>query len=150
MTTRQTRAVGLIGLGALIAAAGAPAAGQEPKPYPKPALTFVVLKDAEKRFHWRLQDEGGLVLAVSDKTFQSKQPARDAVEEVRKLAASDKVRYEFHQDAKMLHRWRLKAGKDRVLAVSGEGYQEKALAEKRAAAVKAGAKDAEVVDKTTN
>jgi uncharacterized protein YegP (UPF0339 family) len=146
MTIRQTRAIGLIGLGALIA----PTAGQEPKPYPKPALTFVVLKDAEKRFHWRLQDEGGLVLAVSAKKYQAKQEVRDAVEEVRKLAGTDRVRYVFHQDAKSLYRWKMLAGKDRVLAESGEGYQEKALAQKRAAAVKAGAKDAEVVDKTTN
>jgi uncharacterized protein YegP (UPF0339 family) len=113
-------------------------------------LTFVVLKNAENRFHWRLQDRDGVVLAVTDQKYMSKQDVRDAVEEVRKLAASDRVRYVYHQDAKMLHRWKLTAGKDRILAESGEGYQEKALAEKRAEAVKLGAKEAEVVDKTTN
>lgn len=149
MTTRQTRTAGLIGLGALIGAV-LPAAGQDPKPPYRPPLTFVVLKDADNRYHWRLQDRDGVALAVTDHKYPGKQEVRDAVEEVRKLAGTDKVRYEFRQDAKMLHRWQLKTGKDRVLAESGEGYKEKALAEKRAAAVKDGAKDAEVVDKTTN
>lgn len=153
MTTTLSRAGRMIGLGALLAAAAAPATGQYPKPYPKSALTFVVLKDkdAEDRYRWRLQDDlAGTELAVGDKVFLGKQEVRDAVEEVRKFAASDKVRYEFHQDAKMLYRWRLVTGKGRVLAVSAEGYQEKALAEKRAGEVKAKAKDAVVVDKTTN
>jgi uncharacterized protein YegP (UPF0339 family) len=149
MTTRQARLAGLIGLGALIGAV-LPAAGQDPKPPYRPPLTFVVLKDARNRFHWRLQDKDGVALAVADRKYSGKQEVRDAVEQVRKLAASDKVRYEFHQDAKMLYRWKLVADKDRVLAESGEGYQEKALAEKRAATVKAGAREAEVVDKTTN
>ena len=155
MTTTITRAVWLIGLGALLATAAAPVAGQYPKPYPRPypksALKFVVLKDAEDRYRWRLQDDAaGTVLAVADKDYSGKQEVRDAVEEVRKFADSDKVKYEFHQDAKMLYRWKLKSGQGRVLAVSGEGYQEKALAEKRAAAVKTGAKHAVIVDKTTN
>jgi uncharacterized protein YegP (UPF0339 family) len=134
----------------LIAAVLPPAAGQDPKPPYRSPLTFVVLKDAEKRFHWRLQDKDGVVLAVTNQKYPGKQEARDAVEEVRKFAASDKVRYEYHQDAKMLYRWKLKTGTDRILAESGEGYQEKALAEKRAESVKLGAKGAEVVDKTTN
>lgn len=152
MTTTITRAVCLSGLGALLAMAAVPATGQYPKPYPKTALTFVVLKDkdAKDRYHWRLQDDQGTVLAVGDKDFTGKQEVRDAVEEVRKFADSDKVKYEFHQDAKMLHRWKLKSGQGRVLAVSAEGYQEKALAEKRADEVKTKAKDAVVVDKTTN
>jgi uncharacterized protein YegP (UPF0339 family) len=149
MRTRQARLTGLIGLGALIGAV-LPAAGQDPKPPYRPPLTFVVLKDAENRFHWRLQDKDGVALAVAGQKYPGKQDVRDAVEQVRKLAASDKVRYDFRQDAKMLHRWKLVAGKDRVLAESGEGYQEKALAEKRVEAVKAGAKEADVVDKTTN
>jgi uncharacterized protein YegP (UPF0339 family) len=149
MTTRQARLIGSIGLGALIGAV-LPAVGQDPKPPYRPPLTFVVLKDADNRYHWRLQDRNGVALAVTDRKYPGKQEVRDAVEEVRKLAATDKVRYEFRLDAKMLHRWQLKTGKDRVLAESGEGYQEKALAEKRAEAVKVGAKEAEVVDKTTN
>jgi uncharacterized protein YegP (UPF0339 family) len=149
MTIRQARLTGLIGLGVLIGAI-LPASGQDPKPPYRSPLTFVVLKDAQNRYHWRLQDKEGVALAVADRKYSGKQEVRDAVEQVRKLAASDKVRYEFHQDAKMLYRWKLMTGKDRMLAESGEGYQEKALAEKRAAAVKAGAKEAEVVDKTTN
>jgi uncharacterized protein YegP (UPF0339 family) len=149
MTTRQARLIGLISLGALIGSA-LPSGGQDPKPPYRSPLTFVVLKDNDNHYHWRLQNKDGVALAITDRKYSNKQEVRDAVEEVRKLAASDKVRYEFHQDAKMLHRWKLKAEKDRVLAESGEGYEEKAIAEKRVAAVKAGAKEADVVDKTTN
>jgi uncharacterized protein YegP (UPF0339 family) len=145
------RSVGLVGLGALLMAVAAPSdAQQPPKPAPRSALSFIVRKDAEKHFRWRLQDTEGTLLAVADKEYPTKQEVRDAVEEFRKLAPSGKVRYEYRQDAKMLYRWKLKTDKGRVLAASGEGYQEKALAEKRVGEIKAGVKEAVVIDKTTN
>ena len=146
MKTPTRRACGLIALAALVATLSA-AAGQDPK-YPPPALTFVVVKDAKSQYRWRLQDKVGVVLAVAGKDYPAKQAARDSIEQLRKRAASDKVKYEFHQDDKMLHRWKLKGEKGHVLAVSGRGYQDKAAAEKQIAAIKAGAKEAVVVDKT--
>jgi uncharacterized protein YegP (UPF0339 family) len=146
MKTVSIQAVALVSLTTLLAMDLQVAGGQEPK---TPPLRFVVLKEANTEYRWRLQDREGVVLAVSERTIPAKQAVRDAIEEVRKSAASDKVKYEVYQDAKMIYRWRLKGDEGRVLAVSGDqGYQDAAAAEKAIAAVKAGAREAEVVDKT--
>jgi uncharacterized protein YegP (UPF0339 family) len=147
MNTSLTRAGGLFGLAALIAAALPPAAGQDKKPA-KPYLTFVVFKDDKSTYRWRLTDESGTVVARADKGFPDREGVRDQVERVRKVAGTDKAKYEVYQDPKMLYRWRLKAEKGEVLAESGDGQQDKAAADKVIERVKTGAKDAEVVDKT--
>ncbi len=150
MKTSLTRAGGLIGLAILIAVVLPPAAGQDPKPPAKPTLTFVVFKDNKETYRWRLTDESGAVLANADKGFPDREGVRDQIERVRKVAGTDKAKYEVYQDPKMLYRWRLKAEKGQVLAESGDGQQDKAAADKAIERVKAGAKDAVVIDKTVS
>jgi uncharacterized protein YegP (UPF0339 family) len=145
-----TRACGLIGLAILIAAALPPAAGQDKKPPYPPVLRYVVFIEGKDTYRWRLTDEGGAVLAAADKGFPNREAVRDAIERVRKVAGTDKARYEVYRDPKMLYRWKLKAEKGQVLAESGDGQQDKAAAEKVIERVKAGAKDAVVIDKTVS
>ena len=114
-----TRAGGLIVLAALIAAALPPAAGQylkTPDKPKKPYLTFVVFKDDKSTYRWRLTDESGTVVAMADKGFPDREGVRDVIERVRKVAGTDKARYEVYQDPKMLYRWKLRAEKGEVLA----------------------------------
>ncbi len=150
MNTSLTRAGGLIGLAALIATALPPAAGQDKKPPYPPVLRYVVFIEGKDTYRWRLTDESGTVLATVDKGFPNREAVRDAIEQVRKVAGTDMARYEVYRDAKMLFRWRLKAEKGQVLAESGDGQQDKAAADKAIERVKAGAKDAVVIDKTVS
>ena len=129
----------LAGLLGLFAATGSaqPAAGK---------LKFEVYKDKAGEFRWRLKAANGETLATGGQGYKEKADAKHGIELVQKSGTDDKLKYEFYEDAKKEHRWRMKAANGQIVAASSEGYKAKADAEKAVADIKAHAAKAEVVD----
>ena len=109
-------------------------------------LKFEVYKDKAGEFRWRLKAASGSTLATGGQGYKAKTDAENGVELVKKSGTDDKLKYEFFEDAKKEHRWRLKAANGQVVASSSAGYKAKADAEKAVANIKANAAKAEVVE----
>lgn len=109
-------------------------------------LKFEVYKDKGGEFRWRLKAANGEPLATAGESYKAKTDAQNSIDLVKKSGTDTKLKYEFFEDDKKEHRWRLKAANNQVIAVASEGYKAKADAEKAVASIKANAAKAEVVD----
>jgi len=122
-----------------LSAAPAPAQKKEDK------LTFEIYKDKAGEFRWRLKTAGGDIIAVPESAYTSHANVKSAIESIRKHA--DKLKAEVYQDKGKEFRWRLKATNGQVMARASDGHKDKAAAEKAVETLRAGAKDAAVIDK---
>jgi len=136
----RVRAARLVLLVAGLFAVGGLAAAQESR------LKFEVYKDKAGEFRWRLKAGNGEVLATGGQGYKAKADAKRGVESVQKASTNPKANFELYEDAKKLHRWRLKATNGQVIASSSQGYKAKADAEKAIANIKANAGKAEVTE----
>jgi uncharacterized protein YegP (UPF0339 family) len=109
-------------------------------------LTFEMYPDAKDEYRWRLKGANGKVIATSGQGYKAKADCKNGVERIRSDAAT-KLKFELYEDAKKEHRFRIKATNGQTIGASSEGYKDKADAEKAVDLIKAGAKDAEVVEK---
>jgi uncharacterized protein YegP (UPF0339 family) len=109
-------------------------------------MKFEIYKGKKDDYRWRLKAANGAVLATAGQGYKAKADAKNGVVSVKKAAASPKANFEFYEDKKQEHRWRLKAANGQVIASSSEGYKAKADAEKAVDSVKAGAPKAEIVE----
>lgn len=107
-------------------------------------MKFEIFKDKANEFRWRLKGGNGEVLATAGQGYKAKEDARKGLELLAK--SDDKSKFEVYEDEKKEYRWRLQAGNNQVVAVSSEGYKEKAAAEKALKMVREGVAKAEVVD----
>jgi uncharacterized protein YegP (UPF0339 family) len=107
---------------------------------------FEVYKDKAGEFRWRLKAANGAILATAGQSYKAKADAQHGIELVQKSGTDDKLKYEFYEDTKKEHRWRLKAANGQVVASSSDGYKTMANAEKAVENIKAHAAKAEVVD----
>jgi uncharacterized protein YegP (UPF0339 family) len=109
-------------------------------------MKFEVYKDKGGTFRWRLKAENGAILATAGQGYKAMADAKRGVEIVQKAGSDDKMKFEFFEDAKMEHRWRLKAANGQVVASASEGYKAKADAEKAVDEIKKSAPKAEVAE----
>ena len=109
-------------------------------------MKFEIYKGKKDDFRWRLKAGNGATLATGGQGYKAKADAKNGIASVQKAAANPKANFEFYEDNKKEHRWRLKATNGQVIASSSEGYKDKADAEKAVDSVKAGAPKAEVVE----
>ncbi|GEM_PF-921016 len=88
---------------------------------------YVVYRDTDEQFHWRLVAGNGRLLATSDEGYASKASARRAIDRVGKYADTEE-RYRLVEvdDAQ---RWHLTAPNGRVLARSASEYETDRAAE---------------------
>src|SRR4029453_924148 len=93
-------------------------------------LKFELYQGKDDQYRWRLKAANGAVLATGGQGYKAKADAKNGIASVQKAAASDKANFEFYEDNKKEHRWRLKATNGQVIASSSEGYKAKADAEK--------------------
>ena len=107
-------------------------------------MKFEVYKDKADEFRWRLKGGNGEIVATGGQGYKAKEDARKGLELL--VKSDDKSKFEVYEDEKKEYRWRLKAGNNQVVAVSSEGYKEKAGAEKALKTVREGVAKAEVVD----
>jgi len=133
-------------LGSMLAACLLFTAASAVQARPEGKMTFEVYKDKAGEFRWRLKAANGATLATGGEGYKAKADAQHGIELVQKSGTDDKLKYEFYDDTKKEHRWRLKAGNGQVVASSSEGYKAKADAEKAVAEIKAGAAKAEVAE----
>src|SRR5262245_14412723 len=109
-------------------------------------LKFELYKDKAGEFRWRLKAANGAILATPGQGYKAAADAKHGIELVQKAGTDDKMKFEFYEDDKKEHRWRLKAANGQVVASSSEGYKAKADAEKAVESIKANAAKAEVVE----
>jgi uncharacterized protein YegP (UPF0339 family) len=121
-------------------------ASAEAAPREDGKLKFELYKDKAGEFRWRLKAANGAILATGGQGYKDKADAKHGIELVQKSGTDDKLKYEFFEDTKKEHRWRLKAANGQVIASASEGYKAKADAEKAVDNIKAHAAKAEVVD----
>jgi len=108
--------------------------------------TFEVFQDAKKEWRWRYKAANNLVLATPGEGYKAKADAMKAIDSLKDHI--DKMKVEFFEDSKKEYRWRLKATNGNIMAVSSEGYKNKADAERGLELLKKGAKSAKVMEKT--
>lgn len=111
-----------------------------------PKLTFEVYPDANDQYRWRLKAANNKILATAGQGYAAKADCKKGVERI-KADAATKLTFEVYEDKAGEHRFRIKATNGRVIGAASEGYKAKADAEKAVAEIKAGAKDAAVVEK---
>lgn len=105
-------------------------------------MKFEVYQDKSEEFRWRLKGGNGEVLATGGQGYKAKVDARKGLELL--IKCDDTSKFEVYEDDKKEHRWRLKAGNNQVVAVSSEGYKDKAAAEKALKVVREGVAKATV------
>lgn len=107
----------------------------------KSTLNYSVYKDAKQEWRWRLQAANNRIIADSGESYHNKQDCLAGIELVKNSkdapvsetttasppASTDKatLHYSVYQDAKQEWRWRLSAANNRIIADSGEGYNNK-------------------------
>src|SRR5262249_36840603 len=135
-------ATGLLLLAALLLKGGTASAQKDAG---KGKMTFEVYKDKGGEYRWRLKAANGKILAVPEDAYTAHADIKTAVDNVR--ANAGKMKVEVYQDKGKEYRWRLLATNGRGMARSSEGYATKAGAEDALDLVRAGVKDAIVLDK---
>lgn len=121
---------------------GAPKKAQA-RPVADDKLKFEIYEDKGGDTRWRLKSANGKILATSGQGYKAKGDCKKAVENI-KANADGKLKFEIYEDTSKESRWRLKATNGQTVASSSEGYKKKADCEAAVAAIKKGAKDAEV------
>jgi uncharacterized protein len=109
-------------------------------------LKFELYQGKDDQYRWRLKAANGAILATGGQGYKAKGDAKNGIASVQKAAANPKANFEYYEDNKKEHRWRLKATNGQVIASSSEGYKAKADAEKAVATIKEGAPKAEIVE----
>lgn len=143
MSSNRVRAVG--GASALIVALVAlPAVAQRDG---KGETTFEVFQDAKKEWRWQYKAANGAIIAAPGEGYKARADATRAIQLLRSQAGTMKA--EYFEDARKEHRWRLKARNNEIIAVSSEGYKNKAGAENGFELLRKGAKAAKIVDAGT-
>lgn len=123
---------------AVFAAAGVAGAAEK--------MTFEVYADKSDEFRWRLKDGDDKVVATSGQGYKAKADCKRMVENfVKDISAYTLEVYES-ETKKGDFRWRIKAKNGQTVGASSGAFKTKAEAEKAVDAVKAGAKDAKVVE----
>ncbi|HEY2784425.1 MAG TPA: DUF1508 domain-containing protein [Fimbriiglobus sp.] len=107
-------------------------------------MTFEIYTDKSNEFRWRLKD-GDKSLATSGQGYAKKADCKKMCDNFVK----DISKYTFEvYESKDGYRWRLNAKNGNNVGSSSGGFKTKADAQKAADAIKAGAKNAKVVDTT--
>ena len=109
-------------------------------------MKFEIYKGKKDDYRWRLKAANGKTIATAGQGYQAKADAKNGIASVQKAATDPKANFEFFEDKKQEHRWRLKAANGKTIAAASEGYKAKADAEKALETFKAGAPKAEVVE----
>jgi uncharacterized protein YegP (UPF0339 family) len=105
-------------------------------------MTFEVYADSKNEYRWRLKDGDGANVATSGQGYGKKADCMKMVENFK--ADISKYDFELYEDKSKEQRFRLKAKNGNTVGSSSSSYKTKADAEKVIAAIKAGAKDAQV------
>lgn len=87
---------------------------------------FQVYRDLEGRWRWRLVHRNGNILADSGQGYSRRHDANRAVERLQDDPSSLEV--EVYEDKAGEHRWRMTAQNGRIIADSGEGYENRSNA----------------------
>lgn len=124
----------------LLALAGGSLSAQDAK------MKFELYKGKDDTFRWRLVAGKEDILATGGQGYKDKADAKNGIEIVQRSGKDDKLKYEFYEDEKKEHRWRLKAANGQVVASSSKSYKAKADAEKAVDNIKMNAAKAEVVE----
>jgi uncharacterized protein YegP (UPF0339 family) len=104
--------------------------------------TFEVYKDKANEWRWRLRSSNGQLVASSTGAYPDEKAVDAAIEHIKKDL--DKYKFEVFEDTSKEFRWRLTDATGKVVAGPGEGYKNKADAERGMEFLKA-AKDAPVI-----
>ena len=121
---------------ALFFSAGLTSAADKP-------MSFELYADAKSEFRWRLKDGEGKIVATSGQGYGKKADCKKMCENF----AADISKYAFEiYESKDGFRWRINAKNGNTVGSSSGGFKTKDEAEKSTAAVKAGVKDAKVIE----
>ncbi|CCQ34568.1 hypothetical protein HLRTI_001603 [Halorhabdus tiamatea SARL4B] len=105
---------------------------------------FEIYEDAAGQYRWRLVHRNGNVLADGGQGYSRYHDARRAVDRLRENL--DDYEFEVYEDAAGEFRWRLQSSNDRIVADSGEGYNDRDGAETAVERVEKYAPDADALD----
>src|SRR5262245_24837891 len=98
-------------------------------------LKFEDYEDRGGEHRWRLKSANGQIVAASAEGYKAKADCEHAIESIKKGASKAEVqesteapgeRFEIYKDRSGEHRWRLKGADEATLAMSSEGYKDKA------------------------
>jgi uncharacterized protein YegP (UPF0339 family) len=123
--------------------APAPAPSQDAPGASARSLTFEVYKDRSNDHRWRLKSSNGQVIASSGQGYKDKRDCKNAIERIKKDAAT-KLKFETYEDNRGQLRWRLLASNGQNIASSGQGYKDKRDCEHAIDVIKKGAETAKV------
>ncbi len=99
--------------------------------------TFELFRDRADDWRWRLRHSNGNIIASSGEGYSSKQNARKGMESVRKNVPgapvievnrpedASQATFQLYEDQAGEWRWRLRHDNGRIIADSGEGYNER-------------------------
>jgi len=105
---------------------------------------FEIYEDNAGEYRWRLVHRNGNVLADGGQGYSRYHDARRAVDRLREDL--DDYEFEIYEDNAGQFRWRLTASNDRIVADSGQGYNDRDEAESAVERVETYAPDADVLD----
>jgi uncharacterized protein YegP (UPF0339 family) len=110
---------------------------------PARALTFEMYPDRSNEHRWRLLASNGQIIATSGQGYKDKRDCKNAIERIKKDAAT-KLKFETYEDNAKQHRWRLLASNGQTIATSGQGYKDRRDCEHAIDVIKKGAEHAKV------
>lgn len=105
---------------------------------------FEIYEDAAGEYRWRLVHRNGNILADGGQGYSRYHDARRAVDRVQENL--EDYEFEIYEDAAGEFRWRLTVSNDRIVADSGEGYNDRDEAETAVERVEKYAPDADVLE----
>lgn len=114
-------------------------------------LEAELYEDRRGEHRWRLLGANGQIVADSGEGYKSADAAEDGLDRVRRFAPDTDVLdigravFEVYEDASDEFRWRLRARNGRILADSGEGYEDRSGVWDAIASVKRNGPNAEIV-----
>jgi uncharacterized protein YegP (UPF0339 family) len=106
-------------------------------------LSFVIFQDQQEGHRWRLKATNGQIIATSGQGYKDKRDCKNAIERIKKDAAT-KLKFETFEDRAKQYRWHLKASNGQIIAISGQGYKDKRDCEHAIDVIKKGAEKAKV------
>ena len=106
-------------------------------------MTFEVYSDAKSEFRWRLKDGEDKIVATSGQGYGKKADCKKMCENF--VADISKYTFEVYE-SKDGFRWRINAKNGNNVGASNTGFKTKADAEKLIETIKAGAKNAKIVE----
>ena len=108
-------------------------------------MTFEIYTDKSDEYRWRLKDGDDKTVATSGQGYTKKADCKKMCEIF--VADISKYTFEVYEGKDGGFRWRINAKNGNNVGSSSGGFKTKAEAEKSIDAIKAGVKDATVVEK---